>query len=339
MSTVNTSNIVLVNRKRLIEIAKNGFSKREENSQIQNQDKMYLKLKDPLREENTGKTVSPDKVDVVVVRNASTNKLSASPEKIEEAMRQLNEGSESPLYQLESIPLEKYIQKMREKQANNMQKDASLNNAVQTKQVEDTIKTQNAIQTEKEEKLEEVPNRNKDMVQKTAGFTAGLAKGILSRMNIRDIAKENIEKMQARLGNKKDEKVKTEKVQEDKQHLPNKENSKEDLESQKKKEENNREITARQQREKQKEEIALVKIKEKVEKGKELTEKERVLYEEHQKELSRNAAEEMKSLNTLDQYALQNNKEIMARLALAGKMAAEQLGKNVQVQQKEDEGR
>ncbi len=119
MSTVNTQNIYLVNRRSLTSILKDGFSKQPKQD-ISDNDKVYLNVKD--RQESAETPISPEKVSVVVLRNRETKKLSTSPKKIEDTISMLQEGIESSEYEIKAIPLNQYMDKMRSMQFQEFQK-------------------------------------------------------------------------------------------------------------------------------------------------------------------------------------------------------------------------
>lgn len=119
MSKVNISNLQLVSRRNLVDILKNGFSKQLDQD-ISDKDKVYLNVRG--YQENDEKSISPENISVVVLRNRQTQRLSTSPRKIEETIAQIQEGNQEVEYDMKGMPLNQYMDKMRSMQLQEFQK-------------------------------------------------------------------------------------------------------------------------------------------------------------------------------------------------------------------------
>lgn len=171
----------------------------------------------------------------------------------------------------------------------------------------------------------------------TKGLAKGVAVGLLARvarMNIRDkirnraeVSKQRNPKMQ----------LKNEKTKEDEfnPYKTKSEASKNESTKTKEAQENAREIQSRQQRTMDEKAIAQKAIEQKLTEGKELTRDEQQLHQEHLNELSKTEKNGLE--NTLERYALQNNKEIQMALARVGREAAKAQENGVVIKAREDE--
>lgn len=119
MSKVNMSNLQLVNRRNLVDILKNGFSK-QSTQDASDKDKVYLNVKG--YQENDEKPISPENISVVILKNKQTQKLSTSHRKIEETITQMQEGNSDVEYDIKGMPLNQYMNKMRSMQLQEFQK-------------------------------------------------------------------------------------------------------------------------------------------------------------------------------------------------------------------------
>lgn len=414
MQTITKNNLYLTEKKTLAPMLRHGFSKNAKNNEdsVRDNNSVYLSVNQRQNEETE---ISPDKINVVVLRNKETKKLTTSPKKIEVALAYAENGMEDPEYQISEIPLSKYMEKIRISQLNSFKQKiqsrdnhnlgdvallistANKNNdkellaemlelikhdpnyefafdggklnlkklydlalmdkgdvevgmdkaeeleekngkvnadeltADQIAEYSDEVSTQideiaqeetdNLEETQGEEQEIDTTQVEKNVNAKVAIIAAGLAKGLASRINIRGKVAERIKnttaKAQARINQRRD------KTLEDKSKPEEfRENPLTSLKSKevKKDKDNSRVLLDRQEREKQRQEAEWKKIREKVEKGKELNEHESAIYAEHQKELQRQADEKMKASRTIDQYTIKD-KAVQERLAQVGKEA------------------
>lgn len=119
MSTANISNLQLVNRRSLVDILKNGFSKKSA-QEIPDKDRVYLNIRG--YQELAEKPISPQNISIVILKNKETQKLSTSPRKIEETIAQMHEGKKDIEYDMKGMPLNQYVHKMRTMQLKEFQK-------------------------------------------------------------------------------------------------------------------------------------------------------------------------------------------------------------------------
>lgn len=171
----------------------------------------------------------------------------------------------------------------------------------------------------------------------TKGLAKGLVVGLLARvarMNIRDKIRNRAEALKQR--NSKIQ-LKNEEAKEDEfnPYKTQNEFSKNEPVKTKESQENAREIQSRQQRTMDEKAIAQKAVEQKLKEGKELTKDEQQLHQEHLNELSKTEKNGLE--NTLQRYALQNNKEIQMALARVGKEAAKAQENRIVVKAREDE--